>query len=201
MIDSTGNAIEQKFIEGEQKIDIGEVVETGVWSAGTTLVFGGLDKAVDKVKSGIGWDKAVKQLRDETGISARLEKRHISTEKIKLREKRSLSDIIHGRNQPHKKEYTKILNDLNVRVGVLKSKTKWDRISGNVCRSARKRATEHLGRKEALKYMIINYSGQKLVGGVKDKIKKSIRNNLYLSNLKDAVDIDGHVNQFICAFT
>ena len=39
------------------------------------------------------------------------------------------------------------------------------------------------------------------IGGVKDKIKKSIRNNLYLSNLKDAVDIDGHVNQFICAFT
>ena len=201
LIDSTANAIEQKFIEGKQNIDVGEVVETGVWSAGTTLVFGGLDKAVDKVKSGIGWDKAVKQLRDEKGISAWMEKRRISTEKIKLREKRSLSDIIHGRNQPHKKEYTKILNDLNVRVGVLKSKTKWDRISGNVCRSARKRATEHLGRKEALKYMIINYSGQKLVGGVKDKIKNSIRNNLYLSNLKDAVDIDGHVNQFICAFT
>ena len=201
LIDSTANAIEQKFIEGKQNIDVGEVVETGVWSAGTTLVFGGLDKAVDKVKSGIGWDKAVKQLRDEKGISAWMEKRRISTEKIKLREKRSLSDIIHRRNQPHKKEYTKILNDLNVRVGVLKSKTKWDRISGNVCRSARKRATEHLGRKEALKYMIINYSGQKLVGGVKDKIKNSIRNNLYLSNLKDAVDIDGHVNQFICAFT
>lgn len=201
LIDSTANAIEQKFIEGKQNIDVGEVVETGVWSAGTTLVFGGLDKAVDKVKSGIGWDKAVKQLRDEKGISAWMEKRRISTEKIKLREKRSLSDIIHGRNQPHKKEYTKILNDLNVRVGVLKSKTKWDRISGNVCRSARKRATEHLGRKKALKYMIINYSGQKLVGGVKDKIKNSIRNNLYLSNLKDAVDIDGHVNQFICAFT
>ena len=175
LIDSTANAIEQKFIEGKQNIDVGEVVETGVWSAGTTLVFGGLDKAVDKVKSGIGWDKAVKQLRDEKGISAWMEKRRISTEKIKLREKRSLSDIIHRRNQPHKKEYTKILNDLNVRVGVLKSKTKWDRISGNVCRSARKRATEHLGRKEALKYMIINYSGQKLVGGVKDKIKNSIR--------------------------
>ena len=177
------------------------MVETGVWSAGTTLAFGGLDKAVDKVKSGIGWDKAVKQLRDETGISARLEKRHISTEKIKLREKRSLSDILHGRNRTHKKEYTKILNDLNVRVDVLKSKTDLDDIRGNVCRNARKRATEHLGRKKALKYMIINYSGQKLVGGVKDKIKKSIRNNLYLSNLKDAVDIDGHVNQFICAFT
>ena len=116
------------------------MVETGVWSAGTTLAFGGLDKAVDKVKSGIGWDKAVKQLRDETGISARLEKRHISTEKIKLREKRSLSDILHGRNRTHKKEYTKILNDLNVRVDVLKSKTDLDDIRGNVCRNARRRA-------------------------------------------------------------
>lgn len=133
-------------------------------------------------------------MRDETGISARLEKRHISTEKIKLREKRLLSDILHGRNRTHKKEYTKILNDLNVRVDVLKSKTDLDDIRGNVCRNARKRATEHLGRKKALKYMIINYSGQKLVGGMKDKIKNSIRNNLYLSNLKDAVDIDGHVN-------
>ena len=100
-------------------------------------------------------------MRDETGISARLEKRHISTEKIKLREKRSLSDILHGRNRTHKKEYTKILNDLNVRVDVLKSKTDLDDIRGNVCRNARRRAAEHLERKEALKYMIINYSGQK----------------------------------------
>lgn len=86
-------------------------------------------------------------MRDEKGISAWMEKRRISTEKIKLREKRSLSDIIHGRNQPHKKEYTKILNDLNVRVEVLKSKIDLDDIRGNVCRNARKRATEHLGRK------------------------------------------------------
>ena len=50
-----------KCVDMWRNIDVGEVVETGVWSAGTTLVFGGLDKAVDKVKSGIGWDKAVKR--------------------------------------------------------------------------------------------------------------------------------------------
>lgn len=34
----------------------------------------------------------------------------------------------------------------------------------------------------------------------KGKIKGGLRNNLYLSNLKEDVDIAGHVNEFICAF-
>lgn len=55
---STANAIEQKFIEGKQNIDVGEVVETGVWECRYNIgVWRSGLKAVDKVKSGIGWVK------------------------------------------------------------------------------------------------------------------------------------------------
>lgn len=200
VIDGVGNAIEQKLIDGKANIDVGEAVETGIWSAGTTIAFAGIDKVVGNIKDKIGVDKVVNTIKDKIGINKLKEALHLSSEKIKLRENRSLSDIIHGRNTQHTPVYSTVLNDLNNRVGKLKASVALDEIRGNTYKNAINRAAEYARRRPELREMIWTYTEQKLVGGVKGKIKGGLRNSLYLSNLKEDVDIAGHVNEFICAF-
>jgi len=207
-IDGVGNVIEQKLIKGKSTIDVGEAVETGVWSAGSTIAFAGIEKVAGKVVSKVK-DEA-KQIFNFGNTFDKIKNKIASNpvckwinpgdEKIVLREKRSLSDIIRGRNSQHTPAYTTVLNDLNKRVSTLKASVALDEIRGNTYRNAVKRARELAGRKTELLAMIGNYTGQKLAGSVKGKIKGDLRNSLYLSNLKEDVDIDGHVNEFICAF-
>ena len=196
VIDGVGNAVEQVWIEGKSKVDVGEAVETGVWSAGMTLAFAG----VDKIKEGIGVDKAVNTIKNKLGINKIKDRLHLYSEKIKLRENRSLRDIIHGKNPQHTPAYSTVLNDLNKRVSTLKASVALDEIRGNTYRSAVKRAREYAGRKTQLTCMIVAYTEQKFVQGVGGKIKNKLRESLFLSNLKEDVDIDGHINEFICAF-
>lgn len=196
------------MVDGKTTVDVGKAVEEGLWSAGTTVAFAGIEKLAGKAASKL--KEEAKEIfnfgNTFDGIKNKITNSKLynwfnpGDDAIVLREKRSLMDIIKNRDPYRPKNYATNINDVNRRITQLST---WIN-SNNTLKHGNKNlnawTNEFKAKSSQWVSMVKTYAMESLCVGSKNKVKDNLRDNLYMSNLKEDVDIDGHFNQFICEF-
>ena len=165
VIDAAGDFAKQTLVEGKsiENVDPGRILESFAWGAGETLAFGGMAKMTSKIKTKIG-------VPSRTKVSLKIKGNH-------------------------KVDYDNNIDDLSIKIGKLKEKIGRYRSKGlsntigspNYSKKYRHVLNELTKRKSVYRKNIKRYTLVKIL----DKIKGVARNEIYMDEIKEALNLDG----------